>query len=221
MSILTTMAMLASIWACKPTSGKDTPDSTAKPDTDISGKADEASTVKEVEQKLNSDLISDLGLTYVEIIKKYGNPIKAKEYSGAPIFYFENTCGAYGFGGWDGYDLGGDSPDTSEISTDKDGYWILGNNSYPRPKDNIECNIISLIKSKDLFLGMAKTTDIANLEKIYGVKHVLTEEDKTDENKGIYRHSFTFDDKIIYSESNKENALEMDSYLGFRYFQKS
>ena len=59
MSILTAMAMLASIWACKPTSGKETPDSTAKPNTDISGKADETSEAKKDEVLVRDPSLED------------------------------------------------------------------------------------------------------------------------------------------------------------------
>ena len=72
LSVLAVAAMLASIWACKPTSGKETPDSTAKPNTDISGKADETSEAKE-DKKSEEPPLKEKAIEIIEYYYKLRN----------------------------------------------------------------------------------------------------------------------------------------------------
>ena len=198
-SVFVLAAMLVGLAACKDIGGEKPVSSSVqggnaidKTDT-VNSKGDETSFSKaDEEQKLNLDLLSDLGKTYAEIMKKYGKPTKAFYKNGGPTFVFKGEYG-FGFSSYYGY---------NEIPTDDDGNWILEH--VPIPPDSEKSVNIQIEKVERFLLGLKRDTKNSDIEKIYGVKLA---ESGYDWDIKSYGSSFSFKDRSFYIVTKEEGII--------------
>jgi len=155
------------------------------------------STIKHNE-KLNMDLLSDLGLTYSQIEAKRGKQIKEVMHNGGYGYLFENSFGYYFFSG--------------RGFSEKD----INGNPIPFIVDKEKCSSIWLTNTKDLFLGLSQAIDVFKIEKTFGVNYVKT---YWNELENSYSSVFEYVNIMISIETAKKDVIEPDSLLWLSIYE--
>ena len=197
--VISILAVIFSFAACG--QDKTVSSSGGQPETSVDSHPNSGGEVsKDVEEpKLNTDLLSRLGLTYKQIKEKHEKLVKVVPVGGGAAYVFDDGFG-YGFP---------IDQDYFNIPVDDNGNWIIEH--VPEPKEAIECSIILLYdNAAGLFISLIKETKDADIEKIYGVKHTLT---NYDWDSRTYVSAFTFEDKIVCVQTKREGIIEPDSYI--------
>ncbi len=220
-SMLLACIMLMSLAACandtdKPgstpeESTKETDVQTTENDTTEEDTTEENTTEPTAELAFNEDLLSDIGLTYSELVEKRGEKVDAVRVSGGGIgFYFKN--GYSGSYAWDIGDL-----DYGRELTREDGYPIpkdengrLIAEKVQLPKQDIPCLSISWIDAKDVFCNTSFPFDITDIEKIEGVKDCIYAQE------GLYLNycsGFSYNDFRFIIEHNDKEKIDSDAKI--------
>jgi len=134
------------------------------------------------EPSLNTDILSDLELTYSQLVQKYGEPINAARSRGGSFWFaFEDNSATYF---WSGDD-----------STDWDGMveWSGDFETFPKPKKDAKC-INIMIDSPVLFRGITLPATVLELEEKYKITHIESDLNMHD---GTMDSCFSYEDKII------------------------
>jgi len=154
-SLLLIGALILSLSACWDSSDPGTTDPATNPTvnndpgstaTATQTKAPETTPTKppEPEYRLNTDLLSDLGLTYGQIRAKRGEISKTVQGDLNEKYAFKNMPGAYSFV-------------RDEV----------------RPAENSDvCKDIVDIPADEFFIGLSKEIEALDIEKIYGIKYL-------------------------------------------------
>ena len=197
------LAVMFSFVAC----GKDktVSNSGGQPETSVDSQPNsggEAS--KDVEeQKLNVNLLSNIGMTYAQLKEKYGKPTKVITYESSLFHVFENGYGNYRFD----YDVF-ENRTTWPTSEEFENFEANG----LMPKEGSECLFILGVNADILFLGLAVPTSVSDIEKIYGLEHKSTRLDNGHYG-GSYVSNFLFEDKVFSVISSQEGVIEPDCYI--------
>ena len=201
-SLITLIAVLFTAAGCIPVergNNKSDPTSSGSP-------AISSTTPAGQEQKLNVELLNDLGRSYSHLKEKYGNPVKAFIEGGGTIYVFNN-----------GFEFGfslEENQDYSKIPVDENGNWIL--KYVPIPSEQNKCIVIRLDSVKKLFLILTENIKDVDIEKIYGVKHKSTTQD-LDYYYPNYFSVFTFEDFTIYIQTKQKGLIEPNSILTIKF----
>ena len=202
--------MLVSLTACANDGPGKTPDeSTARATENVTTEeTTEETTEPAAELAFNSQVLSDIGLTYPEIAQKRGELIDFGMPSGGMAYEFENGFGYI----W--------SPDDIEWNPelkdgdpypvppkDENGNYDFSNFSLPNPQ--VECS--AMISSADkLFLGLTDSLRISEVENINGVSHIETGESGE---FGNYCSVFTYEDKTIAVFTAEKEIITSNSIV--------
>ena len=192
--------MLVSLTACANERPGKTPDESTAQTTEAqttenvtTEETTEETAESAAELAFNSQVLSDIGLTYPEIAQKCGELIGFGMPSGGMAYEFENGFGYI----W--------SPDDIEWNPelkdgdpypvppkDENGNYDFSNFSLPNPQ--VECSAIITSSADKLFLGLTDSLRISEVENINGVSHIETGESGE---FGNYCSVFTYEDKTI------------------------
>jgi hypothetical protein len=126
------------------------PQQQAQPSTTTSKQAATATTAVTSNYRLNTDLLSDIGLTRSQLEAKYGKIIKDKAGEGAYSFGFEKSVAYYYF----------------EYGAHQRG---LDEGDFPKSDEKASC--ITHVLSSNVFSGLDRTMSVAEVERNYGVTH--------------------------------------------------
>ena len=154
------------------------------------------------EKKLNLDLLSDIGLTYREIMAKRGERISVFTEGGGFRYQFKNGYGLYGWLISAVYEEG-------NWPKDENGDWI-GIDDLPSPSENNKCESIIEIKPEYLFLGMTKSMAASEIGEIYGIKYVETQSADGWNGWGFVS-IFSYKDIEINIYTNEKEKIDLDS----------
>ena len=174
--------MIVSLTACANEGPGKTPDESTKDTTEAQTTENvttEETTEPAAALAFNSEVLSDLGMTYPNIANKRGELIDFGMPSGGVAYIFEN-----GFG----YIWG-----TDDIDWDPE---LKNGDPYPvPPKDpQVECSAIITSSADNLFLGLTDSLHISEMEEIYGISHIETGESGE---FGNFCSVFSYQDKSI------------------------
>ena len=215
-SLLLSGVLLASLGACAKNDPSAEPDETTKDTTEAltteDGTTQEDTTEAAAGLAFNEDLLSDIGLTYPQLVEKRGKKVDAAGFGGGVGYYFENGYGAY-IWGFDNLDYGRalEQGESYPFPRDENGN-IINADTIPLPKSDIRCNDIIYIKAKDLFVDTAfpiKTSDIKGIE---GVENLRTAEDGI-ASSFSYATSFLRNERSIHIYHNDMEMIEADSQI--------
>lgn len=220
-SMLLACIMLVSFAACaddtnKPgstpeESTKETDVQTTENDTTEENTTEEDTTEPTVKLAFNEDLLSDIGLTYSELVEKRGEKVNAVQVAGGGIgFYFKN-----GYSG--SYDWGIGDLDYGRELTREDGYPIpkdengrLIAEKVQLPKQDIPCSGISWIDAKDVFRNTSFPFDITDIENIEEVKNCSYADE------GLYLNycsGFSYNELRFIIDHNDKEKIDSDAKI--------
>ena len=230
-SMLLAGIMLVSLAACANDNDKpgSTPEESTK-ETDVQTTENVTTTEEdttepeEAELMLNTEVFSDLGLTYSQIAEKRGKLTAAGTAKAGVWYNFENGFGQY-FWSWEDVEW-----DESAPPRDENNNIIV--EFAPLPKDDIQCVDIAVVDTKHflpsseenimkIFSGSAMPETFAELEDVIKQTPDVTNV-KSWETKGDPFGYYEFDTYSLYGEYNnssvqisvrKADKLEIDSIL--------
>ena len=215
-SIILACIMLVTLAACANENDKSgsTPESTKETDVqtteDITTEdtTEEDTTEPTAELTLNEDLLSDIGLTYSELVNKRGEKVDAKG-TGGVDFYFKNGYGAYAWG-YEDLDYGREltREDGYPIPKDENGHLIA--EEVQLPKQDVPCWNISQIDAKDVFRNTSFPFDITDIENIEGVK------DCSYAQEGLYLNycsGFSYNELEFIIDHNDKEKIDSDTKI--------
>ena len=165
------------------------------------------SSEEEDKPRLNEDLLSDIGLTYPELVEKRGKLVEVRKVGYGEIgYFFEN-----GYGGYVWHDL--DISEEGRETMKKDNTFSL--DKPPMPKESTKCVAIENVKTKKLILEMKFPASIDKLEKISGVSDVSNTllDHYKDEGTYSYYMSFKYDNFIIGWRTLEKHGISGNIYI--------
>lgn len=218
-SMLLAGIMLVSLAAC--TNDNDKPGSTPEEstkETDVQttenvtteeNTTEEDTTDPTAKLALNTEVFSDLGLTYSQIAEKRGNLVDFNMPSGGVAYIFEN-----GFG----YIWSPDDIDWNPKLQDGDPYPIppknengeYNFNNFSLPASQAKCHAMITSSADKLFIGLAAPLCVSEVEEAYGISHVETGESGE---YGNYCSIFTCEDKSITVFTTEKGIISPNSIL--------
>ena len=141
---------------------------TEQPANNPNGDTPEKEEIKPLEDdsdsKLNANLISDIGLTYNQLLEKHGKLIKAGKNEGRYFYVFENGYGNYVWSS-DNINLEG-----NPLLCDENGNFLIEN--APLPKKDSEFYEILNIDPENLFIEMPLPEGVSDIEKKYDIEKI-------------------------------------------------
>ena len=167
--------MLVSLTACANDGPGKTPDESTAQTTEAQTTANvtteettEETTELAPSLAFNEDLLSDIGLTYSQLLEKRGEKVDAVGRDGVD-FYFENGYGAYSWGYGD-LDYGRELTQEEGYPVPRDENHNIIAEEVQLPKEDLACNYIST-KAKDLFSNAAFPLDVSDIKNIEGIQN--------------------------------------------------
>ena len=156
----------------------------------------ETNTEPVINHQLNFDLLSNIGLTYDEIISTYGN---LKDVSKLPNgdFCYSFTQGCMGYL-WH----------FDEVN--KVGNMLL-------PNAGVKCGGILIFEAKDFFLELNSSVNPSELEKMYDITYISSGYNAHDD---CNYSDFKLDDKYIYVITKESEIISPDSQLQISLLMK-
>jgi len=126
---------------------------------------------------LNEDLLDALGMTFTELVEKYGSPIEVGRDLGNIYFKFEN---AYGRNAWSYYDS---DEDNHEIWVDWDYWWWERTETdnpsqeqllavVPRPTETHRCSAIYHVSMNEIFIDISFPSTVSGIVEQYQITHI-------------------------------------------------
>ena len=197
--VLLTAFLLIGFSACDNAAKPSEPDSKPQSSSEQSSSDSEP----EVKKELNQDLLSDIGLTYSQLVEKHGKLIKIVGSSGGYGYIFEKGYGNYD---WSEEDI----PNLSFLECDQNGNIKIDN--PPLPKDGIAFVVLRNVKVTDLFPGLSLPTNINELENFQGLT-VVSYGNTNETTDGNYWSTFLYNGIEISISTEEKGVLEPDSYI--------
>jgi len=159
--------------------------------------------------EINTDLLSDIGLTYSQIREKRGKLIEAGTAQGGIYYVFENGYGQY-FWNMELLDWGRElaTGEAFPIPRDEEGNIIP--ESAPLPKEGTVCNYMDYVVVSSLFSGTALPVKLSALKKFFGIGAEVASSGEIFDN--FYWTTILFDDITISLGTRKEGIVDSDSY---------
>lgn len=172
--ILLTATLLTMLSACMNGNARKNENQTSSNNNSsvTESKANESSTSFQ-NKKLNLDLISDIGLTYTQILKKRGSLVKVVRYGGGLSYSFNDGYGGYHWG-YENLDYGQEVKPGEAFPIANDGTGSVIVEKAPLPKEHIKCFYVQTTP-KYLFLGMENSSTISEIKEVYGIKDISTQ----------------------------------------------
>ncbi len=158
---------------------------------------------------LNSEVLSDLGMTYPEIAEKRGELIDFGMPSGGMAYIFENGFGYI----WSPDDINW-NPELKDGDPypvppkDENGNYDFSKFSLPNPQ--VKCYAMITSSADKLFLGLTDSLHISEFEKINGISHIETGESGE---YGNYCSVFTYQDKTIAVFTTEKEIITPNSIV--------
>ncbi|MCL2014084.1 MAG: hypothetical protein FWG69_03760 [Oscillospiraceae bacterium] len=169
---------------------------------------------EEDKPRLNEDLLSDIGLTYPELIKKRGRLKNVIGGEGGVGYKFENGYGGY-FWAPINLDYGRkikESEGFPKFPIDENNNIIIEKAYLPKPQ--IKCIFIDNIQIKDLFLEFSSFMEASEIENIYNIKyHGSMDESEFGYQDWEYSSYFTYEDKSITIYTHKKGVIDLNSWI--------
>lgn len=195
-SLLLSGVLLASLGACaKDDSGAERDETTEALTTETTTTQEET-TETTASLAFNEDLLSDIGLTYPQLVEKRGKKVDAAGREGVD-FYFENGYGAYSWG-YEDLDYGRELTQEEGYPVPRDENYNIIAEEVQLPKSDIACRAITKIKAKDILSNVSFPLNAADIAGIDGVMDVRTGKD------GI-SSSYDYASEIFYNDSTKRD----------------
>lgn len=206
--------MIVSLTACANEGPGKTPDESTKDTTEAQTTENvttEETTEPAAELAFNEDLLSDIGLTYPQLVEKRGEKVDTVGGEGVD-FYFENGYGAYSWG-YEDLDYGRELAygESFPIPRDENNQFIP--EKIPTPKQDIPCWNISQIDAKDFFLNASFPFNISNIENIKGVEDCSYADEGLFYNYYNYCSGFSYNGLRIIIDHNDKEQLEADARI--------
>ena len=194
--VLLTAFLLIGFSACDNAAKPSEPDSKPQSSSEQSSSDSEP----EVKKELNQDLLSDIGLTYSQLVEKHGKLIEAGTTGGGVYYAFQNSPFHYAW-----------SMD-SDIEWDK-ATWKFDSqkNIYDLetilpPKSEAKCFYIDHIKPQDLFTDINLPTSFDELKNIYKIENINFEAEPGMDD--YYWASFSHNNISITFATKKLNVID-------------
>lgn len=209
-SLLLSGVLLASLGACaKDDSGAERDETTEALTTETTTTQEET-TETTASLAFNEDLLSDIGLTYPQLVEKRGEKVDVAGFGGGVGYYFENGYGAY-IWGFEDLDYGRELEPGEGYPLPRDEIGnIVNDDFFPLPNSDICCYDIIFIQAKDLFVNMTFPINTSDIKNINGVETLRTAEDGI-ASSFSYATSFIFNERSIYIYHNDPETIEADS----------
>ncbi len=196
--------LLVSLVACANEGPGKTPDETTKETTEAltteTTTTQEETTESTASLAFNEDLLSDIGLTYPQLVEKRGER-KVTELitveGGSIGYFFENGYGAYIWGLYE-IDYGRELEEGEGYPIPRDENHNIIAEEVQLPKSDIACRAITKIKAKDILSNVSFPLNAADIAGIDGVMDVRTGKD------GI-SSSYDYASEIFYNDSTKRD----------------
>ena len=215
-SMLLACIMLVSLAAC--TNDNDKPGSTPEEstkETDVQTTEDvtteEDTTEPTAELALNEDLLSDIGLTYSELVEKRGEKVDVYGYGGGIGYCLENGYGTYMWG-YDDLDYGRELDEREGAPVPRDENHNIIVEKVQLPKSDIKCTSITFVKAKYLLLNVSYPLNVSDIESLESMENFHTAKD------GIatsfnYATSFLYKKIEIRIYHNNLETIDTDSVV--------
>ncbi len=168
----------------------------------------------------NEDLLSDVGLTYPQLLEKRGQKMDVAGSGGGLKYYFENGYGGY-LWGFEDLDYGREleQGESYPLPRDENGV-IVNDDTIALPEADVQCKDIFSIKVGNLFVNAAFPLDVSNIENIDGVESFRTVEDGISSYPFTYATSFSYNERSILIFHNEIETIEADSEVEVHSYQE-
>ena len=219
-SLLLSCVMLISLAACASenpgsTSEETTRETTAAQTTEEvttldDTTAEETTDVPSAALAFNEDLLSDIGLTYSELVEKHGEKVDVTSRGGGLGYYFENGYGAY-IWGFEQLDYGREieSGEAFPLPRDASGN-IIDDENIALPKAGIECYDIISIPVENLFASATYPISLSDIQNLDGVINYQTGEDGFVTSLKYYS-TFIYEGAKIFIYHNDLNQIDTEA----------
>ena len=198
--VLLTAFLLIGFSACDNAAKPDEPDSKPQSSSEQSSSDSEP----EVKKELNQDLLSDIGLTYSQLVEKHGEVIEVSGANGGLCYRFKNGYGKYPWAFGSDIDENGGS-----LQSDKNGNYVV--DIAPKPNPQARCNCIDYVQAKDLFPGESFPVKLSELESTYKIKNINYETELGMDD--YYWASYSYNNLSIILATKKLGELNNDSFI--------
>lgn len=207
--------MIVSLTACANEGPGKTPDESTKDTTEAQTTENvttEETTEPAAELAFNEDLLSDIGLTYPQLVEKRGEKVDAVGGEGVD-FYFENGYGAYSWG-YEDLDYGRELTQEEGYPVPRDENHNIIAEEVQLPKEDLACNYIST-KAKDLFPNATFSLKLSDIENIDGVQNCRRGNDEIVTSFKYY-FNFKYNNVEISIYHDDPETIEADSPVFIR-----
>ena len=177
--------------------------------------AEETTDVPSAVLAFNEDLLSDIGLTYSELVEKHGEKVNVTSRGGGLGYYFENGYGAY-IWGFEQLDYGREieSGEAFPLPRDASGN-IIDDENIALPKTDVECYDIISIPIENLFASATYPISLSDIQKLDGVINYQTGEDGFVTSLKYYS-TFIYEGAKIFIYHNDPDTIDSDSRVDIR-----
>ena len=207
--------MIVSLTACANEGPGKNPDESTKDTTEAQTTENvttEETTEPAAELAFNEDLLSDIGLTYPQLVEKRGER-KVTELitveGGSIGYFFENGYGAYIWGLYE-IDYGRELEEGEGYPIPRDENGRIIAEELQLPKSDIACRTIHKIKAKDLFSNAAFPLDVSDIKNIEGIQDCRWGNDEIVTSFKYY-FDFKYNNVEITIYHNDPETIEADS----------
>lgn len=219
-SLLLSCVMLISLAACASenpgsTSEETTRETTAAQTTEEvttldDTTAEETTDVPSAALAFNEDLLSDIGLTYSELVEKHGEKVDVTSRGGGLGYYFENGYGAY-IWSFEQLDYGREieSGEAFPLPRDASGN-IIDDENIALPKTDIECTAVLSVEVTNLFENVVYPFNVSDISNISNVENLNTAEDGIASSFN-YGTSFLYNGREIHLYHNDKDVITEDA----------
>ena len=223
-SLLLSCVMLISLAACASenpgsTSEETTRETTAAQTTEEvttldDTTAEETTDVPSAALAFNEDLLSDIGLTYSELVEKHGEKVEVKGCEGGIGYVLENGYGAYAWG-LDELDYGRELQPGEGYPLPRDASVNILYEDIQLPDAEQPCRYIFQIEAKDAFVDASFPLNVSEIQSMNDISNYSSGED------GIatpFKNYLTFEyDKVNVSiYYNDTDTIDSDSRVDIR-----
>ena len=195
--VLLTAFLLIGFSACNNTAKPSEPDSKPQSSSEQSSSDSEP----EVKKELNQDLLSDIGLTYSQLVEKHGKLIEAGTAEGGISYVFQNGYGCYSF-----------LENSNVEQDDRENSSSIEN--VPKPTATAKCFYIGRIKASELFSGITFPLSLSELESTY--KLDMFEHDTEPGMNDYYWSTFSYNGIWVLLGSKGSDTIDPDSLIIIR-----
>ena len=176
--------------------------------------AEETTDVSSAVLAFNEDLLSDIGLTYSELVEKHGEKVDVKGCEGGIGYVLVNGYGAYAWG-LDELDYGKELQTGEGYPLPRDASGNILYEDIQLPDAEQPCRYIFQIKAKDAFVDASFPLNVSEIQSMNDISNYSSGED------GIatsFKNYLTFEyDKVIVSVYyNDPDTIDSNSRVDIR-----